>query len=601
MIFPLYNYFPRRNIEQLSIKEKDFSLKNTIIIMGVMVSSKIKKELALICDYIYTAKFKQAEELIEKILTDKETTEEHKLDVLGLKVELVAFLGENKKTIEIADEILAVTKEKVTVPKIQAINGKAFAYCLIANMPECKRYIQEAEQLLAKAKGIIPKKEYDRNMMLLQYTQTGLVYFIADIPNLKKQSEELIAYAQKCKNNYFHFAGLIYLASYYMLKGENEKQLEIFEKEMPPVVKQSDNELLEITQKFMTLTFTRSKSLEEVKKKISVMEELIAAFEALGTKISLGFFYNNTAVFYSKILDTDKALEYFHKSYNLYEMSFAKTMYLSNVAWQYVIKRDYETAKGYYLQLFDYSQEIKSTLWIIGALRSLIDVTIELGEIDQAKKYLAEIKPLVDNSDEESAVDNYMICQAKILSASTKIKDWVKAQEIFEEVLTKELAESQKIAIYFTESELLIKELQMTGDEETLGKLKENIEAMKNISKDKVYTQFSINLLRLESKLALLEYQEEKAKELLQEAITQAEQYNLPKFIAEIKAEQKSLEDQKELWQVSKKKEEPLIERLEHVAISKSMKEMKEKTILEDRDKETGQFKGQQKLFAIKF
>jgi len=566
-----------------------------------MVSSKIKKELALICDYIYTAKFKQAEELIEKILTDKETTEEHKLDVLGLKVELVAFLGENKKTIEIADEILAVTKEKVTVPKIQAINGKAFAYCLIANMPECKRYIQEAEQLLAKAKGIIPKKEYDRNMMLLQYTQTGLVYFIADIPNLKKQSEELIAYAQKCKNNYFHFAGLIYLASYYMLKGENEKQLEIFEKEMPPVVKQSDNELLEITQKFMTLTFTRSKSLEEVKKKISVMEELIAAFEALGTKISLGFFYNNTAVFYSKILDTDKALEYFHKSYNLYEMSFAKTMYLSNVAWQYVIKRDYETAKGYYLQLFDYSQEIKSTLWIIGALRSLIDVTIELGEIDQAKKYLAEIKPLVDNSDEESAVDNYMICQAKILSASTKIKDWVKAQEIFEEVLTKELAESQKIAIYFTESELLIKELQMTGDEETLGKLKENIEAMKNISKDKVYTQFSINLLRLESKLALLEYQEEKAKELLQEAITQAEQYNLPKFIAEIKAEQKSLEDQKELWQVSKKKEEPLIERLEHVAISKSMKEMKEKTILEDRDKETGQFKGQQKLFAIKF
>jgi len=565
------------------------------------LSSKIKKDLALIYDLIYKAKFKQAEEMIEKIIADKKTSEEHRLEALGYKVELYAFLGETTKSIEIADEILSTNKEKVTVPKLQAVNGKAYAHCLKANLSECKQNIQESEQLLTEAKEIIPQEDYDRNMMFLYFTKANLAYFTGDIPNTKKYAEELITSAKKCKNDFFIFSGFATLSSYYHRINDRQKTFEIFTKKMAPLVESSDNEYMKITHEFIILSYTPSKSLEEVKIKIRKMEELIVAFETLGTKASLGFIYNNTAVSYSMILDTDKALEYYHKSFNLYEISFGKTTYLHNVAWQYVIKRDYETAKGYYLQLLDYSQEIKSAYWLIYALINLIDVTLELGKIDQAKEYLVELKPLVDTFGQEFAVNYYMIYQAKILSTSTKIKDWVKAQELFEKVLTKELTDSQKIAVYFSSSELLIIELQMTGDEETLNKLKENVKAMKNISKVSVYTQLSINLLRLESKLALLEYQEEKAIELLQEAITQAEQYNLPKFIAEIKTEQQTLEDQKDLWQESKKKEEPLKERLEHVAISKSMKEMKEKTILEDRNKETGQYLGKQKLFAIKF
>jgi len=519
------------------------------------LSSKIKKDLALIYDLIYKAKFKQAEEMIEKIIADKKTSEEHRLEALGYKVELYAFLGETTKSIEIADEILSTNKEKVTVPKLQAVNGKAYAHCLKANLSECKQNIQESEQLLTEAKEIIPQEDYDRNMMFLYFTKANLAYFTGDIPNTKKYAEELITSAKKCKNDFFIFSGFATLSSYYHRINDRQKTFEIFTKKMAPLVESSDNEYMKITHEFIILSYTPSKSLEEVKIKIRKMEELIVAFETLGTKA------------------------YYHKSFNLYEISFGKTTYLHNVAWQYVIKRDYETAMGYYLQLLDYSQEIKSAYWLIYALINLIDVTLELGKIDQAKEYLVELKPLVDTFGQEFAVNYYMIYQAKILSTSTKIKDWVKAQELFEKVLTKELTDSQKIAVYFSSSELLIIELQMTGDEETLNKLKENVKAMKNISKVSVYTQLSINLLRLESKLALLEYQEEKAIELLQEAITQAEQYNLPKFIAEIKTEQQTLEDQKDLWQESKKKEEPLKERLEHVAISKSMKEMKEKTI----------------------
>ncbi|MHA1187866.1 MAG: hypothetical protein ACTSSK_13515, partial [Candidatus Heimdallarchaeota archaeon] len=58
---------------------------------------------------------------------------------------------------------------------------------------------------------------------------------------------------------------------------------------------------------------------------------------------------------------------------------------------------------------------------------------------------------------------------------------------------------------------------------------------------------------------------------------------------------------QKEFWQLAKQKNEPLTARLEHIGISKTLQDMKEKTVIEERNEETGQYLGQQKLFAIKF
>jgi len=564
------------------------------------LSSEFKKDLALADDYIYTAKFKQAGKLIEKILKSKELSEKQRLATLGLQTELLAFLGDYKTMINIADGILVATENKKSHTRIKALIIKAYVYCQIGNFSECKHYIQESEQLLADAENI-PNYDYNKYKMFLLYTQTSLYNFTADVPNVKKYTDQLIELAKKCKSEFFHISGLFFLVSYYNLIDDVDKRNEILNETMAPIVEQTENDNIKINYKFHLTIIYLPKSSEEMKKKIATLEELIIAAETLGTKGMLGAFYFNTAGVYSSILETDKALEYYHKSFNLYKISFAKNIYLHNVAWQYVVKREFETAKSYFLQSLEHSKEIESQFWQAKVITNIIPVLIELDEIDQAHDYLTELKLITETLNQENITNSTKLAEARILTASKKIKDWVKAQEIFEELLTKELDDTQKVTIYFNDSELLMKELQMTGDEETLYKLKENITAMVVISNNRVYTQFYINLLRLQSKLALLEYQEEKAKELLLEAKTRAEQYNLPKFIAEIEAERKILEEQVKLWQTSKKKEEPLKERLEHIGISKSMKDMKEKTVIEERNKETGQFIGQQKLFAIKF
>ena len=564
------------------------------------MSDKFQEKLVLAEKEIYRAKFAKAEEILEDILDNKKLTEEQRLTTLVLKAEYLNHLGEYKKAVTIVDEVLKVTENEKSLLRVKALSNKGYAHCLLGDLAESMRLIQEIEKSMEELENI-SKVEFDKSKMFLLSFKTGFYYFTADIPNLKTVSEESIALAKKCKNDFFLFTGWLNNASYYALIGNFAKVNEIFTKKMAVIVERSDNEMLSILLKFYTITFYQPKSLEDMMKKIKTMEEYIIEMEAIGTKSSLGIFYNNTAVSYSAILDTDKALEYYHKSYNLYKLSFSKTMYLNNVADQYIIKRDFETARDYYQQSLDYSQEIKSPFLQTVAIRGLITVNIELGNIEPVNSYLEEFKQLAEALNQEVVTNNYMIAVANVLTVSSKMKDWVKAQEIYEELLTKDLSDLQKISVYFNNSELLIKELHMTGDDDTLAKLKENISKMIDIANKKVYHQVSINLLRLQSKLALIEYQEEKAKKLLLEAKTIAENAGLSKFAAEIEEERIALDKQKEFWQASKKRDEPLKTRLEHVAITKSMKEMKEKTVIDERNEETGQFIGQQKLFAIKF
>ncbi|MHA1878291.1 MAG: tetratricopeptide repeat protein [Promethearchaeota archaeon] len=558
------------------------------------------EKLALAEKYIYTAKFPKAKDALEKLLSNKKLTEEQRLTTIIMKAEFLNHLGEYKKTITILGEVIKATENEKSLLRVNALNNLVFSYCLLGNLPETIRVLQDIEKLLEELENL-PKIDFEKSKMLFLAAKINFYYYTADPPNLKKYCEELITLAKKYKNDFFLFLGWLNIGSYYNLMGDIPKVREVFSKELATIAEKTESEILKIFFEFFSTSFYQPKSLKEMHDKIKLMEEQISAYEALGSKVSLGFMYNNLAVMYSNILDTDKALDYFHKSYNIYELAFGKNLYLMNVGNQYCAKGDIETARAYYQQALEYSLEVKSNYWIGSMYGILIPILIDLGFLDQANEYLTKYKQIVEVADQASLTNSYKIASARVLKASSKMKDWVKAQEIFEELLTKNLNDLQKIAVYLNSSEILLKELQMTGDNETLKKLKDNITIMFDYANKNVYHQFTINLLRLQSKLAIIEYDEAEANKLLFEAKTIAENSKLPKLVAEIEEERVALEKQKEFWQLAKQKNEPLTARLEHIGISKTLQDMKEKTVIEERNEETGQYLGQQKLFAIKF
>ncbi|MHA1127125.1 MAG: tetratricopeptide repeat protein [Candidatus Heimdallarchaeota archaeon] len=558
------------------------------------------EKLALAEKYIYTTKFPKTKKVLEELLNDKKLTEEQRLTTIVMKAEYLNLLGEHKKSLEILDEVIKATENEKSLLKVNALNNAVYAFCLLGNLPETIRLLQEIEKLLEELENI-PKIDFEKSKMLFLATKINFYYFTADPSNLKKYCEELITLAKKYKNDFFLFVGWLNIGSYYNLIGDIPKVREVFSKELATIAEKTESEMLKIFFEFFSTSFYQPKSLKEMYDKIKLMEEQISAYEALGSKVSLGVMYNNLAVMYSNILDTDKALDYFHKSYNIYQLSFGKTHYLMNVGDQYFVKRDLETARDYYQQALEYSLEIKSHYWIGKMYGKLIPILIDFNLLDQANEYLEDFKQIVEVADQVRLTNSYKIASAKVLKASSKMKDWVKAQEIFEDLLTKKITDTQIIAVYFNSSEILLKELQMTGDDETLEKLKENISVMIDHANKHVQHNLTINLLRFESKLAVIEYDESKTNKLLLEAKTIAENSNLSKLVAEIEEERIALEKQKDFWQTSKQKDEPLTARLEHIEISKTLRDVKEKTVIDERNKETGQFLSQQKLFAIKF
>jgi len=564
------------------------------------LSFKFQKKLALAEKELYKAEFSKAEEMIEDILCNEELTEEQRLTTLVLKCDLLNHKGDFKMALKIADEVIKASENKKTIFKVDALNQKAFALYFLGQGIENLNLYNEIETMIQEFDNL-PEEVLDKRKMWLLYNKLNHYYFSGDIHNLKESSEVLISLAEKNKNDYFLFTGWNYFASVYGLMNDYDKFNEILTNKLSVFVNRADNKMMEILYRFLKVSFRVSNSAKDQQKKIEQIKKTITEIEAIGAKGWLGIMYNNLAIAYSTILETDKALECFHKANNLYEISFGKAINLLNIGYQYYIKRDLTTAQNYYQQSLETSKATKSFWWQGKALEELIRVTLDQNLLDQASSYLKDFAQISENVDHEAMTINYKIASALVLKESSRMKDWVKALDIYEELITKKLNNFQKLLVYFNASEILTKELQMTADQKTLEKLKENISIMIDIANKLLNYIFSIDLMRLQSKLALIEYNEEKAKQLLVDAKTIAEKFGLERFAAEIEVEEITLEKQKEFWQTSKQKDELLTERLQHVDIPNAMKQMKEKTVLEERNEETGQFIGQQKLFAIKF
>ncbi|MHA1505085.1 MAG: tetratricopeptide repeat protein, partial [Candidatus Heimdallarchaeota archaeon] len=337
------------------------------------MSDKFQEKLALAKKYIYSAKFPQAEKALEVLLDNKKLTDEQRLTTIVMKAEYLNHLGEHKKSQSVLVEVIKATENEKSILRVKALNNMVYAYCLLGNLPETLRLVQEIEGLFEELENI-PKADFEKSKMLYLATKASFHYFTADPPNLKKFCEELINLAKKYKNDFFLFIGWLNIVSYYNLMGDMQKVSEVFTKELATIAEKTENTMLKITFDFFSTTFYLPKSPKEMHDKIKLMEEQIITYEALGTKLSLGYMYNNLAVMYSNILDTDKALDYFHKSHNIYKISFGKNLYLSNVAYQYFVKGDLETALDYYKQALEYSLEVKSHYWIGNSYAHIISI-----------------------------------------------------------------------------------------------------------------------------------------------------------------------------------------------------------------------------------
>ena len=151
----------------------------------------------------------------------------------------------------------------------------------------------------------------------------------------------------------------------------------------------------------------------------------------------------------------------------------------------------------------------------------------------------------------------------------------MKASVLFEQIINDEIANhSLTVTAMVHLSDLLLLELNKTGDNKLLEEIKNLNHKLLEIANKQSSFSLLIDAYRLEAMISLVELDLKKARELLARALSIAEEKGIERSAAIILEELQKLEEQIELWDELSKRNAPLKETLQHVQIEKPIKQM---------------------------
>ncbi|MFX1285008.1 MAG: tetratricopeptide repeat protein [Promethearchaeota archaeon] len=248
--------------------------------------------------------------------------------------------------------------------------------------------------------------------------------------------------------------------------------------------------------------------------------------------------------------DLDAALEFYKRSLTLYEeVGRPGALPLVNMGEIHHAREEYELALQCYKQSLDIFKEW-NLLETAMLYYDLIKLSIDTKTLEQAKIYVQHLQRI--NKKEDNLVFNqlYRLGQAMLLKTSKRITNIATAQKIFKQVATEEIVYFElTVDAILNLCELLLIELRSFGNEEVFREVKTWSNNLLEIAQ----MQHSFSLLAetylLQSKLALLELDLERAQNLLSQAKKLAEENDLQQLLTKILDEQFLLHEQSSKWE----------------------------------------------------
>ncbi|MFX1286047.1 MAG: tetratricopeptide repeat protein [Promethearchaeota archaeon] len=208
----------------------------------------------------------------------------------------------------------------------------------------------------------------------------------------------------------------------------------------------------------------------------------------------------------------------------------------------------------------------------------LILVNVELNDLEQAKMYLNKLEeinklPISKFSIRPNINLIYQFSKALMLKASKRMRDKVKALEIFEAMSKKESIDLDDLGFaLFNICDLLLYEYRTSGETEIFQEIKEITERLYNLGKEKVIPPLTIRSMIIQSKLSLIEGQLEDVEKILEKAKEIAIEFNLEYLLNLVEKEQNNVKSELEKWKSLLKRNAPVNERLEKADLENYVK-----------------------------
>lgn len=202
-------------------------------------------------------------------------------------------------------------------------------------------------------------------------------------------------------------------------------------------------------------------------------------------------------------------------------------------------------------------------------------IAIEKDDLERAKKYFKYVEEVYNQSSIKSGllIHAYKLAEANILKSSMRARDRIKAEELFKELMESDLvADIYKFKSLFGLSELLLVELRITNDIEIINEITPLINKLIDVAYLQKYHYYLIEAYILQGKLSLLTFDIKTARRFLTQAQRIAERHGYSGVASEISNLQADLIQRLNSWELLKKTNAPLSERIELARLEDHLK-----------------------------
>ena len=297
--------------------------------------------------------------------------------------------------------------------------------------------------------------------------------------------------------------------------------------------------------------------------------------------------------------ELDEALEYLDQLMTIHE-GFQNQIGISDVLseqgviyWQKGMK---EQALSSMQDGLEIRKKIDNKDLIATSLSYLIQFNVELNNLEGARKYFESLVLINKETKIKQVSQNYKFSEALILKTSSDLRDRLKAEVLFEQLIEEDISYSLLVQVLLNLCDLLILEMKETNDPKVLEKIYKNVNKLQEMAEKNNSHLLQVETIRMNAQLALLEFDIDNARALLLKALNIAQKNNFDRLVLDLLSQQEKLTKQSIELRNLEKTSSTISQRMTVVDLNSTVSSIKRTSITETVKKEEHVSK---KLFSI--
>ncbi|MBD3191235.1 MAG: tetratricopeptide repeat protein [Candidatus Heimdallarchaeota archaeon] len=393
----------------------------------------------------------------------------------------------------------------------------------------------------------------------------GTAYYTkGDLDQALKHYEESLDYLDRDSHKTEFATILNNIASIHRVKGNLDLALKNYQESLGLFQELENKQYIALIYNNLGLIYSSQGDWE---KALDYYNEGLALMKELESKQNAGSLLNNIGNIHRMKGELDIALEKFKESLQIWiEMvnkEFEATTIL-NIGKVYFHKANVEIAQDYFEESLSLYRELGNNLNIATSLYNLILVTLAKRAYDQALNYLQQFKEFNEQVESSVIDQQYRLAKALVLKSSERSNERVEAEKILREITNEEIINAEiTIQAILNLCEFLLSKLKQSRDPKILRELEAYIDQVEDLAKKNNSFYLLVETYWLQSQLAIIQFEVEKAKECLQLANEIAQEKKMNRLLKKIDTDYRFLHNQIENWEEIFKKQPSLIDRLE--------------------------------------